>query len=623
MEREEHFERSRRVVRAHVHEGTLELHSPLGNLAMSSVEEIACFRSQIHDGDFLVMERRAAQTYRILEIIQSGSILHEVYEIAEKYQLEFGFDESVEREVEARIRAGIAFEDCEDFREIPFVTVDGAGTRDLDQALYVGCPGDGFDDMSQPREGAKYIVWYAIADASWFVRPGSALFEEALNRGTSIYFADMSVPMLPGALSRGMVSLNAGVERRALVFVMQIDARGVCLHTRLCRGRLVSRAKLVSEHVSAYLADPEHHPFYRTPYAQSLLNFRDVGILRLQESRTRNVVHFTRVTLDVGLTSDRTAFRLGFDDRIDVDMYNEQLSLLCNMEGASFLSRLAREDPDVLAIFRSHEAPSPRDVDELHASMWALARAQSMPEVWYWDRERQSLSDYFDALPEASRAPDPDDSEQMRAFRVRQAMERLVLMMQRRSVFSPDAGLHSALGVNPYARFSAPMREIVGVFTHKEVVDAEFEGGAQMDRAARAALRQRVIEASNRARAVQREVDKAVDSCAISHVVSHDFDVEASRRPRRRGTILGMKASALYVRLDAPPIELKVYIRDIVEQSGQAWNLSEDMTRMSSADGEKTYIVGDSIWLRVLLYEPVKKKWRVIPVEPPNAQEGV
>ena len=84
-----------------------------------------------------------------------------------------------------------------------------------------------------------------------------------------------------------------------------------------------------------------------------------------------------------------------------------------------------------------------------------------------------------------------------------------------------------------------------------------------------------------------------------------------------------MKASALYVRLDAPPIELKVYIRDIVEQSGQAWNLSEDMTRLSSADGEKTYIVGDSIWLRVLLYEPVKKKWRVIPVEPPNAQEGV
>jgi exoribonuclease R len=92
-----------------------------------------------------------------------------------------------------------------------FVTVDGEGTRDLDQALHVEAHGEGF------------VVRYAIADASWFVRPGSALFSEALRRGASYYLPGLSAPMLPRELSEGLVSLNPGVDRRAIVFEMHVD----------------------------------------------------------------------------------------------------------------------------------------------------------------------------------------------------------------------------------------------------------------------------------------------------------------------------------------------------------------------------------------------------------------
>ena len=245
----QHFERSQRVVRVEFVEGELHLFSPMGELDVSHVENLMGFRVQIHPGDFLLLERRGVEQYKILGIIQSGSILHEVYEIALGYGLEFGFSEAVEAEVARFTEVPVDFSDCEDYRHVPFVTVDGAGTRDLDQALYVGTPGDGY---WQAEDDCRYVVWYAIADASWFVRPGSALFEEALNRGTSVYFAGMSVPMLPHALSQGIVSLNAHVDRRALIFVMQVASDGRCIRTDLRRGCIQSRGKLVSEDVSAF-----------------------------------------------------------------------------------------------------------------------------------------------------------------------------------------------------------------------------------------------------------------------------------------------------------------------------------------------------------------------------------
>ena len=608
------FIRTERVVRVQNSDNGLFLESQMGNVELQNVENIECFRSQLKTGDFIKLERRAPETFKILGIIQAGSVLHEVYELAAKQNLEFGFSEAIEAEVAQLTDVEMDFSDCEDFSHIPFVTVDGAGTKDLDQALYVGTPDDGF---YQPHNDCVYVVWYAIADASWFVRPGSALFEEALKRGTSIYFADMSVPMLPRALSQGIISLNADVDRRALVFIMQVAANGVCLKTELRRGKIHSRAKLANEDVSVFLKDPQNHAWAKTDYAQSLIHFKDVGLIRMAESRTRNVVHFNRVALDVGLNYHKTDYELGVDARAEVDLYNEQLSLLCNMEGAKILNHLAQDDPEVLAIFRNHEAPSEHALAELHIEMNALAKAQNMPEGWLWNPETTSLADFFEALPRESLTCDETcGTDHQRMWRVRQAMERLVLMMQRRSVLSPDAGLHSALGVNPYARFSAPMREIVGIFTHKEAIEAEFDVESPLSRDENAQLRTQVIQAATKAKSVQRNIDKAVDSCAIAHIISHDYDVEPEKRPLRRGTILGMKSSAIYVRLDMPPIELKVYIKDIAEATGQNWTLNDDKTILTSADGNIRYVVGDSIDLRVSSFEPVKKKWRVIPIIP-------
>jgi|GEM_PF-315738 len=593
------FERSTRIVKfdSALQEGRLRAVGKED--AWDRIENLAEFRDLVSAGDYLRLERQSSRSYRIIDWAKSGSVLHGVYQLASDRGLESGFSESVEGEVERILADPVSEEVCEDWRHVPFVTVDGAGTMDLDQALFVASAGQAPIEVGPD---CAYLVCYAIADASWFIRPGTALYEEALARGASIYFAGMSVPMLPHALSRGMISLNPCVDRRALVFVMQIDRDGVCTKTVLVRAMMRSRAKLTNDDVDAFLRDSGNHPFAETDYAASLLAFREASLLRLRESRTRNVVHFNRIALDISLNGTRDGFVLGLDERSPVDLYNEQLSLLCNMEGARILNRLAQEDPGVLAIFRNHEALSARDLDELNAIINAIAQAQFLPEAWFWDRSKQSLADYLEGLV--------DDDE--RLGRIQQAIERQILMMQRRSFFSTDAGLHSALGVNPYARFSAPMREVVGIFTHQEAIGACFPEAGRSS-GDNVALRERVIQSANRARSVQREMDKAVDSYAIACVIGHDCDYPPSQRPSRTGTILGMKPGALYVRLDMPPIELKVYVRDIVDVSGQGWRVNASMTRVESDDQAHAYVVGDSISLCVLSYHAVKDKWRVVP----------
>ncbi|MFA5623512.1 MAG: RNB domain-containing ribonuclease [Bradymonadales bacterium] len=572
------------------------------DIAWSNVENASDYEDAPNDS-YVLLERLSAEKFKVLRLAKPGSVLHEVYAIAEKNALDFSFPEKVEDELAAILSQPTSFDRLSDYSHLPFVTIDGEGTMDLDQALYVE---RAKDSDYKIENDCVYVVWYAIADPSHFIRYGSALYEEALQRGASIYFAGFSAPMLPRALSTGLISLNEGVDRRALLFIMQINEEGKCIKTELLRSKIRSVAKLSNEEVSQYYKSPQNHRLAKQSFTPSLLAFKEVALLRVKEARTRNVVHFNRVSLDVSLDVDRDRFVLGFDERDEVSLYNEQLSLLCNMEGAKFLLQQQSRDPDILAIFRNHEAPSQESLLELEQSIAALCDVHQLSDVWRWERTKQSLSDYLDALPNST-------TKHERYYRLRQAIERQILMMQRRSVFSPAAGLHSALGVNPYARFSAPMREIVGIFTHREAIEGLHISPYGLSIEENSKLRTRVIEAANRAKDKQSRISKAIDSAAIARAISRDYKIPKAQRPVRVGTIMGMKSSALYVRLDSPPIELKVYIKDIIEEQKQNYILNEAKTVLQSEDGRVRYVVGQSIGLRVHSYNAKKNKWSVLP----------
>jgi len=281
-----------------------------------------------------------------------------VFALLEAFKLNPSFPEACEAEARAWLAdTGIDDESLTDLLHLPFVTIDNADSRDLDQAIYIEHHG------VDKAVATAATVYYALADASYYVGPGSALFKEALERTVTYYAPDMAVPMLPRALSEGLVSLNPLERRRALVFSMSLDGDGNVTDTTILRARIKSRAKLsyreVQEFIDQSTSDNgKHnpHPIANTEFNQSLLALETVGRARIQQAERRDVVQYDRSEASVRIDAN-DHFRIEQRNRYDTERYNEQISLMCNMEGAKLLSRHSSGNPNLHSIFRVHGPP--------------------------------------------------------------------------------------------------------------------------------------------------------------------------------------------------------------------------------------------------------------------------
>ncbi len=489
----------------------------------------------------------------------------------------------------------------EDLEHLPFVTIDYEHSLDLDQALHL------------QRQGTGWTLHYALADASWYLRPGSGLLAEALSRGASYYLAHLCAPMLPRRLCEGIISLNPGVPRRALVLELPIDAQGLPGPLSVRRARIRSRAKLAYSGVQAWCDQPAGSPLSGQDFTPVLVNLRALGAPLLARARERGMVPFERPEVawePPGPTAP--GFRLVAEHRNDVERWNEQISLLCNTEAARLM--MAHPRPELQPIYRVHPHPTLARLEALEATVSALVQLHGLDDdTWTWRRHDQpgqpaeSLATYLGRLP--STGP---------AARVRQAIQRQILHSYERSDFTPEPGPHHALGVPCYGRFTAPMREIVGVFTHKELLEAvglEPTGPTELDER----LRERVLQAADRSRELQRSITRDGERLALDFLLEGDLELPLSQRPLRTGTVLGLSRTRLHVRLDELPLEIKVYTAHIEASLGCSYDSDETELTLSPVQGAgPAWRVGDAITLRLVGRDAERDRWRLAPV-PPDA----
>jgi ribonuclease R len=519
--------------------------------------------------------------------------------ILEAHGLELAHSLALEADAAALVaNPGLDDPALEDLEGLPFVTIDYEHSKDLDQALHIA------------REGSGWRLRYALADASFYLPPDSALFAEALRRGASYYLAHLCAPMLPTSLCEGIISLNEGVPRRALVLELPIDAEGLPGALTVRRARIRSRAKLSYDGVQAWVDDPGTSPLDGQEYTGVLAALRELGAPLLAQARARGMVSFERPEVawePPGPTAP--GFRLVADQRNDVERWNEQISLLCNTEAA----RLMREhpDPQLQPIYRVHPHPVAARLDSLEAHIRGLCTLHALPaQAWTWRRGEETLADYVARLP---RGPRED--------RLRQAIQRQILHSYERSDFTPEPGPHHALGVPCYGRFTAPMREVVGVFAHKELLELlglePPSPPAQDER-----LREQVLQAADRARDVQRAITREGERLALDFLLEPDLARPLAERPRRSGTVLGLGRARLYVRLDDPPLELKVYGAHLEDALGQRLRSDEhDLSLSVEVGDEPLFRVGDPITLVADGRDEPRDRWRLLPVPAPGTPE--
>ena len=254
----------------------------------------------------------------------------------ERIRREAGVPESFPLEAEREAAAAAARPPERERVDLPFVTIDPPGARDLDQALHV------------ERRGEGHRVTYAIADVEAFVRPGGALDRETHARGVTVYAPDAKTPLHPPVLSEGAASLLPGEWRPAAVWTLDLDARGDLTAVGVVRASVRSVAQHTYEDVPADVAEP----------------LREVGERRLERERERGGVRLEVPEQEVVRRGD--GWTVSYRVPLATEEHNAQVSLLTGMAAAALMLRAG------VGILRTQPAPDEKALARLRRTAEAL-----------------------------------------------------------------------------------------------------------------------------------------------------------------------------------------------------------------------------------------------------------
>ncbi|MBI5558773.1 MAG: RNB domain-containing ribonuclease [Deltaproteobacteria bacterium] len=247
--------------------------------------------------------------------------------------------EAKQLELAEKLAAGLGGNDFHDgdrldLRDLPLMTIDGEFTRDFDDALHV------------ERKGEDFLVGIHIADVSAFIKPGDELFLSARKRGTSIYFPDRQIPMLPKILSEGACSLIEGENRPGLSFLVHLTARGEVVDFKVTRSVVRVKRRISYSQAEKLLAAGQD---------AELKVLADLS-LRLQERRVENgalIIPIPDVNISIN-GNGRVQVHLGEVDTPARTLVAEFM-VLANMLGAQYFA-----DRQIPALYRCQEPPRQR-----------------------------------------------------------------------------------------------------------------------------------------------------------------------------------------------------------------------------------------------------------------------
>jgi ribonuclease R len=379
-----------------------------------------------------------------------------------KHQLPHIFPENVLAEARSVAHLDKAEADSRrDFRGLPIVTIDGETARDFDDAVMV------------TEHAGGYELQVHIADVAEYVRAGSDLDLEARLRGTSVYFPDRAIPMLPQELSTNICSLRPGEDRLVLSCIMQLDATGRIESYEIVEGVIRSAARMtytqvhaILEHSDTLNQDPEaRERFERMRYLAELMNKRREERGSIDFDLPEPVIEFDEHGQMRGVTKS---------ERTWANRLIEEFMLAANECVATWL-----EDLGVPSIYRIHEKPEPRRVvqfEELAAGFGYSLGLGALPVKRVQTRGERRDSHGRGRNPRMHEVPEdiPVTPRMYQKLAVRiegkpeeRILSYLMLRSLRQARYSETNEGHFALAAPTYTHFTSPIRRYPDLIVHR------------------------------------------------------------------------------------------------------------------------------------------------------------
>lgn len=322
-----------------------------------------------------------------------------------------------------------------DLRHLPFVTIDGEDAKDFDDAVYC-----------VPREKGGWLLYVAIADVSHYVKPDSALDQEAYKRGNSVYFPGKVIPMLPEALSNNLCSLNPKVDRLVLACEMTINDTGRIMRYRFMEGVIHSHARLTYNQVYAVMEKQDRR--MRDQYSEfvpQLSHLYDIFRVLSKARRSRGAIDFDLPETKIIFGSSRKIEKIVPYERFDSHRVIEECMLCANICAARFIKK--NKQP---GLYRVHEGPTVEKLHDLRQFLQEMGL--KMP------KHRDPVpADYASILQSIHDRPDAH------------MIQTVLLRSMSQAIYSPDNKGHFGLAFDAYTHFTSPIRRYPDLLVHRVI----------------------------------------------------------------------------------------------------------------------------------------------------------
>lgn len=505
---------------------------------------------------------------RVVEIVsRQGEALGDIRALVRSFQLSETFPPKVEREA-AQAAAPIGEADLvgrRDLRRETLFTIDGADSKDLDDAVSIRRLADG-----------RYRLGVHIADVSHYVREGTALDKEALERGTSVYLLDIVLPMLPKVLSNGICSLDAGVDRLALSVEMEIAPDGRVADYELFESVIRSRERLVYTDVSDLLEHdaPEQKSRYEA-ILPDLLAMRDLAELLRQKRHERGSLDFDLHEAHIVLDREGIPVSVETSERRTANRMIEEFMLIANETVAEHALR--HEWP---FLYRVHETPAPEKIDALKRFLTTLGlRLKGSAEKVH----PKALNEIL---------------EQVEGTEIEHVVNTVLLRSMRKAFYSTECLGHFGLGVDFYSHFTSPIRRYPDLMIHrilKETLHAPLSDHRRRALVARTDDAAGISSATERkAEELEREVEKLKKAEYMSYRLGEEYD----------GVISGIANFGFFVEIPNT-IEGLVRIDTLTDDD---YLYEQELYRLFGKRTRKTYTLGDKVRVRAEAVDVAKRE---------------
>jgi len=415
-------------------------------------------------GQMVVLEllqrptRRSHAIGKVIEVLGDHMAAGMEIDIALRaHDLPHQFSHEVQAEV-----AGIADEveasaklPRQDLRGLPLVTIDGEDARDFDDAVYC-----------QPKKSGGWRLWVAIADVSYYVRHGSALDDEAISRGNSVYFPSQVIPMLPEKLSNGLCSINPDVDRLCMVCEMTISAKGKLSGSKFYPAVMRSHARFTYSKVASILDGDDALINEYHALVSDLENLKSMYLALSDARNQRGAIAFETEESLFLFNEDKKIDSIVPLIRNDAHKIIEECMILANVSTAKFIEKNNKP-----GLFRVHDKPSEDKYKNFVSYLSELGI--SIP-----NREAPEPRDYGDILAKVANRPDQE------------LIQTMLLRSMRQAVYQSDNLGHFGLALQSYSHFTSPIRRYPDLVVHRVIKNILLEQAKESE-----ALNQ--IEAAN------------------------------------------------------------------------------------------------------------------------------